>query len=132
GGVALNGKVYAVGGQQFQDRAASFRTEVDAYDPAADTWTAAAPLPRPRSHITNATLVRNGRIVVFGGETTGQQVMTDVSAYDPATTSWVTPTNIPAPRLSGVCDLLTDGRVVYVGGASSTGVKSDAWIGTFA
>ena len=133
GGVSLNGKIYAVGGQQGQNDASVFRDEVDVYDPASNAWTAAAPLPAPaRSHITNSTIVWGGQILTFGGERAGHNVLTNISCYDPAQNLWATPFNLPAGRLSGVCDLLPDGRVIYAGGSSSAGLQSNVWIGQLA
>jgi N-acetylneuraminic acid mutarotase len=133
GGVALGGKIYAVGGQQGQNDASVFRDEVDVYDPAADAWTPAAPLPAPpRSHITNSTIVWGGQILTFGGEKAGHQVLTDVSCYAPAQNLWATPFRLPAGRLSGVADALPDGRIIYAGGSSSTGLQSNVWIGRVA
>jgi N-acetylneuraminic acid mutarotase len=133
GGVALGGKVYAVGGQQGQNDDSVFRSELDVYDPATNAWSTLAPLPNPpRSHITNGTMVWNGQILTFGGETNGHQVITNVSAYNPATNAWSTPANLPAGRLSGVADLLSDNRVIFAGGSSSTGLQSTVWIGQIA
>lgn len=130
GGVALGGKLYAVGGQQQQDDAAQPRADLDVYDPATDAWSPLAPLPTPpRSHITNSTIVWNGQILTFGGETPGRQVTDDVSCYDPARNLWATPFNLPAPRLSGVADLLPDGRFIYYGGSSSQGLQGNMWVG---
>ena len=131
GGVTIGGKIYAVAGQQLQDNNSVFRDEVDIYDPATNAWTPAAPLPAPpRSHITNSTIVWQGQILTFGGEKAGHQVMTEISCYDPAQNLWATPFRLPAGRLSGVADLLPDGRFIYAGGSSSTGLQSNVWIGT--
>jgi hypothetical protein len=130
GGVALGGKIYAVGGQQGQNDQSVFRDEMDVYDPATNAWSAAAPLPAPpRSHITNGTIIWNGQILTFGGERSGHNVITDISCYDPAQNLWGTPFNLPAGRLSGVADLLPDGRFIYCGGSSSAGLQSNVWIG---
>jgi N-acetylneuraminic acid mutarotase len=133
GGVALGGKIYAVGGQQGQNDDSVFRSELDAYDPAADAWTTLAPLPNPpRSHITNGTTVWNGQILTFGGETVGHKVITNVSAYNPVTNTWSTPAGLPAGRLSGVADLLSENRVIFAGGSSSTGIQGTVWVGQIA
>jgi N-acetylneuraminic acid mutarotase len=130
GGVAVGGKLYAVGGQQGQNDDSVFRSELDVYDPATNAWTTLAPLPNPpRSHITNGTMVWNGQILTFGGETNGHQVITNVSSYNPATNTWTTPSNLPAGRLSGVADLLSPNTVIFAGGSSSTGLQSTVWLG---
>ena len=86
----------------------------------------------PRSHITNGTIVWQGQVLTFGGEKLGHQVITDISCYDPAQNLWATPFRLPAARLSGVADLLPDGRFIYAGGSSSAGLQSNVWIGQLA
>jgi hypothetical protein len=72
GGAAIGGKVYAVGGQSGQDAAAIYRSDVHAYDPSTDAWTAVASLPAGRSHMSASTFAMDGRIIVLGGETAYQ------------------------------------------------------------
>jgi N-acetylneuraminic acid mutarotase len=127
-GVTLGGLVYAIGGQQNQDSAAIQRAEVQVYDPATNQWTARAPLPLARSHITSSTFVRNGKILVLGGLGPGNRVINRVDSYDPLTNTWTPLTSLPSNRLSGVSDLLPDGRIVFATGSM---VKT-TWIGTFA
>lgn len=129
-GTVLDGKIYAIGGQQFQDAAAVQRAEVQVYDPATDRWTPRAPLPLARSHITSATLIRNGRIIVLGGLGPGNTVLRNVSSYDPATNVWTNLTQLPSGRLSGVSDVLPDGRIVFTTGAGG-GFRNTTWVGQF-
>jgi N-acetylneuraminic acid mutarotase len=126
-GVVLNGLIYAIGGQQNQDSAAIQRADVQVYDPATDKWTARAPLPLARSHITSSTLVRNGRIIVLGGLGPGNTVISRVDSYDPATNAWSPLTNLPGGRLSGVSDVLADGRILFATGS----MLKNTWIGSF-
>ena len=127
-GVALDGKVYIIGGQQNQDAAAIQRGEVQVYDPATNQWSARAPLPLARSHITSSTLVRNGQIIVLGGIGPGNSVIKRVDGYNPVTNTWTPLTSLPANRLSGVSDVLPDGRLIF----STGSMTRDTWIGTFA
>ena len=130
-GVVFNGLIYAIGGQQNQDDAAIQRAEVQAYDPATDRWTARAPLPLARSHITSATLVRDGRIIVVGGLGPGNTVLNKVSSYDPVANVWKDLTALPSGRLSGVSDVLPDGRIIFTTGAGG-GFRDTTWVGEFA
>ena len=131
-GAVVGGKVYAIGGQQNQDSAAIQRAEVQMYDPATNTWTARAPLPLARSHITSATLVRNGRIIVLGGIGPGNRVINRVDSYDPVSNAWTPLTPLPANRLSGVADLLPDGRILFTTGGTGGTMARNTWVGTFA
>jgi N-acetylneuraminic acid mutarotase len=129
-GAVVGGRIYAVGGQQGQDAAAVHRADVQMYDPATDRWTARAPMPAAKSHITNSTIVRDGRIIVLGGMGTGERVLGTVNSYDPTTNTWSSLTSLPTGRMSGVADLLPDGRIVFATGGS--GFRTNTWIGSFA
>jgi N-acetylneuraminic acid mutarotase len=119
GAVALNGKIWVVGGQQNQDAAEIPQAALEVYDPATDTWAAKTPLPFGRSHIAAATLVVNGRIVTLGGEKTFNSVVANVSAYDPATDQWTEMTALPATRNSGVAAFI-NGELIYSTGRFAT------------
>lgn len=134
GGVTLNGKIYVVGGQHFQDGDARFpAATLFAYDPVTNTWdTNLAPLPRGRSHTNATTFAMDGKIVVVGGEGVPlAAVEYDVIVYDPATNEWTYSTPIPPVitgngprgRNSGVADVI-DGVIYYANGTfQSTGIK---------
>lgn len=126
-GTVVGGKIYAIGGQQNQDRAAVQRAEVQVYDPATNAWTARAPLPLARSHITSATFVQGGRILVLGGLGPGNRVISRVDRYDPVTNTWSALASLPAGRLSGISDVLPDGRILFATGS----MTKTTWVGSF-
>lgn len=126
-GAVVGGKIYAIGGQQFQDSNAIQRAEVQMYDPATDTWAARAPLPLARSHITASTLVRNGRIITLGGLGPGNRLINRVDSYDPVTNTWQQLTSLPNARTSPVADVLSDGRIVFTTGS----MVATTLVGTF-
>lgn len=66
-GVGLGGLAYAIGGQHHENENTGNQAQVDAYDPATDTWTRVADLPTPRGHTTASAVVHQGRILVIGG-----------------------------------------------------------------
>jgi N-acetylneuraminic acid mutarotase len=126
-GVVFEGKVYAIGGQQFQDSNAIQRADVQVYDPATDRWTTRAPLPLARSHITSSTFVRDGRILVLGGLGPGNRTINRVDSYNPVTNTWTQLTSLPNNRVSGVADALPDGRIIF----STGSMVKTTLIGTF-
>lgn len=126
-GAVVGGKIYAIGGQQNQDSAAVQRAEVQVYDPATNAWTARAPLPLARSHTTSSTFVRDGRILVLGGLGPGNRVISRVDRYDPVTNTWSALASLPAGRLSGVSDVLPDGRILFATGS----MTKTTWVGSF-
>ena len=74
----VNGRVYAIGGQE---DGIPFST-VEAYDPATDTWTPKADMPTAR--FLPATSVVNGKIYAMGGSVgIGPVPTATVEAYDP-------------------------------------------------
>ncbi len=126
GGVTLNGKLYAVGGQHKEDEWTGAQSEVDVYDPATNKWTQAAPMPRPIGHITANVFIRNGRIVVASGVTTNSVEIANVIEYDPLTNTWRELPPLPAPRQSPVSGLVGDQIVVTCG--SHNGLQRQTWV----
>jgi len=82
---------------------------VERYDPRADRWTAVAPLARARfGH--GAALLRDGRVLVFGGY--GDPTAT---IYDPAADRWSPAAGLPAGGRGDYAQraiVLPDGRVL--------------------
>ncbi|WP_111766856.1 kelch repeat-containing protein [Nakamurella deserti] len=88
------------------------------------TWTARAPLPNPRNHLTGATL--DGKVYAIGGqynenENTGLQ--TDVHRYDPATDAWTKVASLPRAR-SHLVAVVRDGQILALGGTNPGNVAS--------
>jgi N-acetylneuraminic acid mutarotase len=111
GVVALNGKIYAIGGRD-PDRATVNTTAI--YDPATDAWTLGAPLPEARDHLGIAVL--NGRIHVFGGRTNATvDNTTRHDIYNPATDTWSDGAPLNIARSAGVVFTI-NGRIVWAGG----------------
>jgi len=98
GVVAVNGKIYAIGGENGD---ATLRTNEE-YDPATNMWTTKASMPTARSRF--AIAVYQNKIYVMGGTTgsgniMGQELATDANeVYDPLTDTWETKTPLPTPR----------------------------------
>ena len=79
------------------------------YDPATDSWSAAASLGTERAQHT-ATLLDNGRVLVAGGGVASAEI------YNPATNSWSATGSLAASRFAHTATLLDDGRVLVAGG----------------
>jgi N-acetylneuraminic acid mutarotase len=76
-GVALGAKLYVIGGlTELDDGSNPSVQTVSIYDPATDSWTNKAPLPGPRSDLTAARVVVNGRarINLVGGRRPGNNL----------------------------------------------------------
>jgi N-acetylneuraminic acid mutarotase len=124
----VNGKVYVIGGRIGAAfiSAASNLNNVEAYDPAADKWSAAlAKMPTARSAVSAG--VYNNRIYVAGGEWQNANQFTAYRAfegYDPATNTWAVLPPMSPPR-HGVAGAVIGNRFYAVSGdvqSSGTGV----------
>ena len=113
-GAASDGKlVYAVGGTNGTADLAA----VEAYDPAADTWTTMPALPEPRSDFGVA--VTDARLVAVGGMSAGQ-VLTSVAALDLTTATWTDLPDLGTAR-HGLA-VAAVGKTVYaIGGSTGAG-----------
>jgi N-acetylneuraminic acid mutarotase len=131
GGAVINGKLYVLGGQQLQDNNSVFKADLWRYDPATNQWTAMASLIYPpRSHIASATMVRNGHIIIAGGEGDPNRAqLAYVDSYDPSTNAWTRLTSLPGTRSSGIGVTLPDNRLFFTSGFNGL-FRSDSWVGT--
>ncbi|GGR06692.1 NPCBM/NEW2 domain-containing protein [Deinococcus ruber] len=127
-GAVLNGLIYAIGGQHLGDEQAGEQADVQSYDPATNTWTTRASMPRPVGHINSSTLVWNGRIVVIAGVTLKSLEIANVTQYDPASNAWTELTPLPAARQSPIADLIGT-QVVVTTGSLPSGVFTTTWTG---
>jgi N-acetylneuraminic acid mutarotase len=110
--VALDGKIYVIGGFDGTSNVPTDR--VDVYDPASRSWSRAAPLPAPRGG--HAAVVLGGKIHVLGGGNESS-TLADHSVYDPATNRWSM--LAPLRRSKGSpAAVVFGGRLYAVGGRS--------------
>lgn len=118
-GVALNGLVYAVGGQFNHDRSPKDVALVHAYDRKTQTWSQLADLPTPRSHFEQAIFTMHGKIIVIGGRNNqgGERGIARVTLYDPASNQWSELRPLPVPLLAPVATYIDDYIIVTNGGA---------------
>src|SRR5262249_2779720 len=86
--VALDGKIYAVGGEYGHHQLHDQQSDMQMYDPATDTWTNLASMQIARSHSEGGTFVLDGKIVFAGGQTDDFTSTMRVTAYDPVANAW--------------------------------------------
>ena len=97
-------------------------SSIEVYDPVANSWTTkGATLSAPRAGHT-ATLLGDGRVLIFGGFTPGSAAVLPVEIYNPLTGAV---TALPAPpatmnvgRHEHTVTRLFDGRLLIAGGRS--------------
>ena len=71
------------------------------------------------NHISHSTIAFDGRILVFGGQTTNNTAVKTVFAYSPATNAWSQLNSMPETRFSGVAGAI-NGVIYYTTGGSQT------------
>ena len=133
-GVAVNGKLYVIGGWgEGKARGANYE-----YDPATDKWTKKKSMPRPAHHA--ALAATNGKIYVCGGfvapeDTTipigaAWQPIDDVWEYDPAADSWKTLAPLPGKRGAAVA-VEAGGKIYVIGGVTTVEGSKDPFFTFF-
>jgi Kelch motif len=113
-----DGRVLVVGAEP----GGTFGAEV--YDPATGRWTpTGAPLA---FRFASAPLVvlRDGRVLMAGGDDDHNRRLASAELYDPATGTWSATRRMIEPRDWSTATLLLDGRVLVVGGARSLAGRS--------
>jgi hypothetical protein len=112
-----DGRIFAFGGaDHLTDGRVAGLSTVEAYDPAANTWTRRARMPTARFNLA-ATRGNDGRIYVVGGENASKSLDT-LEIYDPRSDSWTTGAPMPTPRLALAVVAGNDGRVYALGGTT--------------
>jgi N-acetylneuraminic acid mutarotase len=127
--VALNGRVYVIGGAGPMPNASSPTIRprqpqrslgtVEEYDPGTNTWRTRSSMPTPCNHMGGEAV--NGKIYVIGGRLSGAFIIgfpgniNLVQVYDPATDSWLTKSPMPTAR-SGLNTASLNGIIYAAGG----------------
>ena len=133
-GVAVNGKLYVIGGWgEGKARGANYE-----YDPATDRWTKKKSMPRPAHHA--ALAAANGRIYVIGGFVAPEKTqipvggawepIDDVWEYDPPADSWKSLAPLPGKRGSAVA-VEVGGKIYVIGGATTVEGSKDPFFAFF-
>ncbi|MFH0902970.1 MAG: kelch repeat-containing protein, partial [Pseudomonadota bacterium] len=108
-----NSKVLVVGGSGD----AGFLSSAELFDPAESTWHPAASMASARSGHT-ATLLPTGRVLVTGGCSIANDLraLSSAELYDPTANKWSAASPMANPRYWHTATLLSDDRVLVVGG----------------
>jgi hypothetical protein len=109
GVVAVNGKIYAIGGAG----KGGFIATNEEYDPETDKWTLKAPMPTPRSAFGIA--VYGNKIYCIGGYTFNGPATAVNEVYNPVTDTWENKTSMPTARLNLRANVV-NGKIYMIGG----------------
>ena len=104
--------IFAVGGQNGTETLDT----LEIYDPVANTWTAGAPLPEPRTW-PGVTFGHDGRLYVIGGVRRFQCARSSIAeAYSPETNTWTLLPAMPTPRYGLEAVTAPDGSIYAISG----------------
>lgn len=93
-------------------------SSTELYDPAANTWSIAAPLAAARAH-HSAVLLPTGMVAVLGGFD-GTNPLSTVELYDPGNNKWRTAGMLASARSTHSATLLPSGKILLAGGHGGT------------
>lgn len=115
-----NGKVLLVGGDGAHEDERVATAEL--YDPATGRFIATGSMHVPRN-THSAVLLQDGRVLVVGGSSAGRypnaRIEASAEIYDPATGRFSMTGSLNTGRHKLAAVLLSDGRVLVVGGADN-------------
>lgn len=128
--VVHDGVFYLIGGNRLGHEA-GFVPWLDAFNPATGDWKQLPDAPHARDHFHAAIL--DAKIYAVGGRLSGHEKgsplglqVEPMDVYDLTTGQWSTsPSPLPTPR-SGVTVVPFDGKVVVIGGESSSQLSAHA------
>jgi hypothetical protein len=92
------------------------------YDPTTGTFSPTGSLATGRN-LHTATLLLDGRVLIAGGNVSGQHPLASAELYDPKTGTFSPTGSMVVARGFHTATLLADGRVLITGGTS------DGWVG---
>lgn len=110
----VNDKIYAIGGDQFQDANRE-------YNPKTDSWKLLKPMPTARQHI-NCGVYEN-EIFITGGLTSWKSITQKHEVYDVQSDSWSERVAIPTFRNNAT--VVSLGSYMYVIGGA--GARDNIW-----
>ncbi len=110
-----DGRVLVAGGKNDDQDLST----AEIYDPKARTWSAAKPMNASRSKHT-ATFLPKDRVVLVVGGNSAPPNTASAEVYDPVAGTWsaTDPMSTPGSRQSHTATLLSNGKVLVIGGRS--------------
>src|SRR5713101_5225121 len=116
-----NGQVLVAGGADYNWNGYA---SAELYNPFTGKWTFTGSMNSPRLYHT-ATLLPNGQVLVVGGSSNlagwPPPALASAELYNPSTGTWTTTGSLKTGRWGHIAVLLTNGKVVVVGGEIPNG-----------
>lgn len=109
-----NGSVLIAGGQETNSTGDTLAS-AELYNPSTDTFTPTGSMSIEREYHASA-LLRNGKVLVAGGQTPLEGMVATAELYDPATGSFTDTGSMTVGRFLPIATLLNDGKVLVAAG----------------
>jgi WD40 repeat protein len=116
----IGGRVLIIGGGSLENPV-SFTHKVELYNPASGVSLLTGGLNTARGSFS-ASLLRDGRVLVIGGNNASDKWVTSVEIYDPVSGAWSLSQPLYNHGTGHTATLLVDGRVLLVGGCAGDGM----------
>jgi phosphatidylserine/phosphatidylglycerophosphate/cardiolipin synthase-like enzyme len=112
----LDGRVLITGGGPASwSVGGAYLATAEIYDPSTRTFSPTGSMSTPREDHT-ATLLRDGRVLIIGGNDFGSHTTASAELYDPKTGTFTPTGSMETARGFHTATLLADGRVLVTGG----------------
>lgn len=120
--IALNARIYAIGGS---DGAGQALSSVECYDPSVNAWSSVASLNTARYALTAAlSKVAEGWFIFAFGGRNGDTLLTSVECYDPVNNEWTyVGTSLPSGQYE-MASVSANGLIYTMGGFSGAYLSS--------
>ncbi len=120
--VLSDGRVLVTGGNT--DANGNNQTaSTEIYDPVADTWTTKASMSTARQAHQQVTFTDsngNSKVMVIGGSKAGTGILSSTEIYNPSANTWSAGPSLSYARNQFAAVLMYDGRILVVGGDSTS------------
>ena len=112
-----NGKVLIAGGLagRLVEGGPGIVDSTEIYDPQTGRFTAGPTMSAPRSGHA-AVVLKNGKVLIAGGNNRDEQPLASAEIYDPVSNSFTPAASMHTARIARAAVLLNDGRVLVTGG----------------
>jgi hypothetical protein len=115
-----NGAVLVAGGGAVNDLGIQPLASAELYDPASGTWSVTGSMSEARGRLVTYTLLPAGTVLAVGGLAAGGAAYSaSAELYDPGSGTWTSTASMHSARRDHTATLLSDGRVLVVGGYNS-------------
>ncbi|GAC1505168.1 MAG: hypothetical protein NVS1B3_03000 [Candidatus Dormibacteraceae bacterium] len=125
-----DGRVLVAGGGSRFEGPGGFRPDPSAevFDPKSATWSSVTGGMLDARYVAASAVLADGRVLIVGGQGTGEVALATAELYDPAVGRFVRTGSLAQPRQEATASLLADGQVLLAGGSNGNSSLGSAEI----